>query len=87
MIHLKRAIYGLRQSGCEWYEDLMSTLTNVGFRRCKVEHAVFYQFDQDATILAVDVDNITIIRNLLRAIQRFKSDLSSKYSIKDMESL
>ena len=42
MIHLKRAIYGLRQSGCEWYEDLMSTLTNVGFQRCKVEHTVFY---------------------------------------------
>ena len=84
---MKRAIYGLRQSGPEWYEDLMSTLTNVGFRRCKVEHAVFYQFDQDATILAVDVDDITIAGNSPRAIQRFKSDLSSKYSIKDMGSL
>ena len=42
VIHLKQAIYGLRQSGCEWYEDLMSTLTNVGFQRCKVEHAMFY---------------------------------------------
>ena len=42
-IHLKQVIYGgVRQSGHEWYEDLMSTLTNVGFLRCKVEHAVFY---------------------------------------------
>ena len=31
VIHLKRVIYRLRQSGSEWYEDLMSTLTNVGF--------------------------------------------------------
>ena len=42
VIHVKQVIYGLKQSGCEWYEDLRSTLTNVGFQRCKVEHAVFY---------------------------------------------
>ena len=38
-------------------------------------------------ILAVDVDGITIARNLPRAIHRFKSDLSSEYGIKDMGSL
>ena len=26
------AIYGLRQSGHEWYKDLMHTLTSVGFK-------------------------------------------------------
>ena len=36
------------------------------------------------TILAVDVDDITIARNSPRAIQRFKNDLSSKYGIKDI---
>ena len=63
VIHLKRAIYGLRQSGREWYKDLMGTLTTIGFKRCRVEHTGFYRFDQDATILAVDVDDITIARN------------------------
>ena len=42
-IYLKQAIYGLRQSGHEWYKDLMSTFRNVGFQRCKVEHAMLYQ--------------------------------------------
>ena len=32
VIHLKQAIYGLRQSQCEWYEDLMHTFTSVGFK-------------------------------------------------------
>ena len=32
VIHLKRAIYALRQSGHEWYPDLMDTLTSVGFK-------------------------------------------------------
>ena len=77
----------LRQSGREWYEDLMGTLTTIGFKRCRVEHTVFYRFDQDATILAVDVDDITIARDSRRAVQRFKDQLSSRYGIKDMGNL
>ena len=87
VIHLKQAIYRLRQTGHEWYEDLMSTLTNVGFQRCKVEQAMFYQFDKDATILVVDVDNITITGNSPRAIKQFKDNLSLRYSIKYIGSL
>ena len=68
VIHLKRAIYSLRQSGREWYEDLMSMPTKFGFKQCRVECAVFYRFNQDATILAVDVNNITIARNPHRAV-------------------
>ena len=56
-------------------------------KQCRVEHAVFYRFDQDATILAVDVDDITIAGNSRRAVQRFKDQLSSRYGIKDMGNL
>ena len=65
----------------------MSTLTNVGFQRCKVEHAMLYRFDQDVMILVVDVDDITITGNSPRAIKQFKDNLSSRYGIKDMGSL
>ena len=64
MIHLKQAIYGLRQSGREWYENLMDMLTKFGFKEYRFEHAVFFRFDQDMTILAVDVDNITTRVNI-----------------------
>ena len=87
VIHLKRAIYSLRQSGSEWYEDLMSMLTKFGFKQCRVEHAVFYRLDQDMTVLAVDADDITIAGNSHRAMQRFKDELSLCYGIKDMGNL
>ena len=32
VFHLKRAIYSLRQSGREWYKDLMGMLTTIGFK-------------------------------------------------------
>ena len=87
VIHLKREIYGLRQLGREWYKDLMNMLTKVGFKPCRVEQAVLYRFYQDATILAMDVDNITITRNSHRAVQRFKDELSSCYGIRNMENI
>ena len=65
----------------------MSTLTKFGFKQCRVEHAVFYIFNQVTTILAVDVNNIIITGNYHRAMQRFKDKLSSRYGIKDMRNL
>ena len=48
---------------------------------------MFYRFEQDATILAVDVDYITITGNSHIAVQRFKDKLSSCYGIKDRGNL
>ena len=48
---------------------------------------MFYKFDQDATILAMEVNDITITGNSRRAVQRFNDQLSSCYGIKDMGNL
>ena len=84
---LKRVIYGLKQSGHEWYNELKCTLLSIGFTRCHVEHAVFYRYDQDAIVLAVDVDDITITGDSKRGIKRFKEQLSTQYKIKDLGDL
>ena len=87
VIHLNWAIYSLWQSGCEWYEDLTHTPTSFGFKQCWVKHAVLYRFDEDSTILAVDVNDITIAGDSPRGIRRFKGNLSSGYGIKDIGNL
>ena len=65
----------------------MHTLTAVNFKQCQFEHAVFYDSTKDATILAVDVNDITITGNSPHPIKRFKDNLSSLYEIKDMGNL
>ena len=87
VLRLKRAIYGLKQSGHEWYDELKHTLLSIGFTRCHVEHAVFYRYDQDAIVLAVDVDDIMITGDSKRGIKRFKEQLSVRYMIKDLGDL
>jgi hypothetical protein len=87
VLHLKKAIYGLKQSGREWYETLSESLKSIGFSRCQVEHGVFHRYDCDATVLAVDVDDITIAANSREAVRRFKQELRAHYKIKDMGDL
>ena len=87
VLHLKRAIYGLKQSGREWYADLKDTLISMGFAQCHVEHAVFHHYDQDTVILAVNVDDITIAGDSKRGVKRFKDQLGVRCKIKDVGNL
>ena len=87
VLHLKRAIYGLKQSGCKWYDDLKDTLMSMGFARCRVEHVVFHHYDQDAVIVAIDVNDIMITGDSKRGMKRFKDQLGVWYKIKDMGDL
>ena len=47
----------------------MHTLTAVGFKQCQVKHVMFYRFNEDATILAVDTDDITIAGDSPQAVK------------------
>ena len=87
ILHLKRAIYGLKQSGCEWYDDLKDTLTSMGFAWCHVEHVVFHCYDQDTVILAININDIMITGDSKRGVKKFKDQLGTQYKIKDMGNL
>ena len=52
-----------------------------------VKHAVFHHYDQDAVILAVDIDDIMIAGDSKRGVKRFKDQLGMQYKIKDMGDL
>jgi Reverse transcriptase (RNA-dependent DNA polymerase) len=85
---LKRAIYGLRQAGHEWYELLCKIMHGLSFKQCRVEHAVFYKNEAgDMLFVAADVDDMTIAGSSRDAIQRFKEGLSQQVKIKDLGDL
>lgn len=85
---LKCAIYGLRQAGHEWYELLCQIMLKLSFRWCRVEQAVFCKYNEDnALIVAADVDDMTTAGNSKTAICRFKEGLSREVKIKDLRDL
>src|SRR5882724_9315602 len=85
---LVHALYGLKQAGREWYLLIYNVMWELGFTRCQTEHAVFYHYvDEDALIVAVDVDDLTMAGNTQCAIATFKLQLSCRFKIKDLGDL
>ena len=39
--HLKKAIYGLKQSPRVWFEKFSITFAGIGFHKCHLDHFVF----------------------------------------------
>jgi len=55
----------------------------LGFTHCQTEHAVFYCYkDEDTLIVVVDVDNLTMEGNLQNTIATFKQQLGCIFKIK-----
>jgi len=78
----------LKQAGREWYLHFYDTMLELGFARCQPKHAVFYRYkDKDALIVAVDIDDLTMVGNMHQVISMFKEQLSCKFKIKDLGEL
>ena len=85
---MKHAVYSLRQAGHEWYDMLCQIMYGLNFKRCRVEHVVFYKHEAADTIfVATDVDDMTIAGSSKRVICKFKEGLNQKVRIKDLGNL
>jgi hypothetical protein len=64
---LIKAVYGMKQGGCVWYDEIREKLGTMGYLHTKVDHAVFTCGGGNASIIALYVDDITMVaRNLVR---------------------
>jgi Reverse transcriptase (RNA-dependent DNA polymerase) len=85
---LNRVIYGLKQSGRECYDMFCRIMYQFNFTHCEVEHAVFHRYaGQNALIVPVDVDDLTMAGNSKEAIYTFKDELCTVLKIKDLGDL
>lgn len=59
--HLKKAIYGLKQSPKALFNKLNIVLGGVGFEQCKSDHSIFVRHRIDGiVILIVYVDDLLV---------------------------
>jgi Reverse transcriptase (RNA-dependent DNA polymerase) len=75
---LVKTLYGLKQSGWQWYQKLTSIFTSLGFKQCSVNEAIFFKIDAhkgDLTITAVHVNDCTIAATCIRLIEELKAGL------------
>ena len=70
VFHLVKAVYGTKQGGCVWYEDIRGTLEEMGYQHTEADHAVFiHTTDSFPSILALYIDDITMASKDISSIE------------------
>ena len=82
---LKKSLYGLKYSPRVWYQKFYSHIRGLGFSKRKADHCVDFKLIGGRVIyLALYVDDMLLIGNNKGIIQELKTQLSSKFDMKDL---
>jgi Reverse transcriptase (RNA-dependent DNA polymerase) len=86
VLKLLKAIYGTKQGAHVWYESICMKLENMGYQCTAADHAVFIRVHEDGTlsIIALYVNDITMVSNSLDAICEDKEALKRAYQMSDL---
>jgi hypothetical protein len=85
VLRLIKAVYGTKQGGRVWYDEIRSTLESMGYLRTESDHAVFTRGKGvNLCIVALYVDDITMASRHLEDIERDKLALSQHYQMTDL---
>ncbi|UYV79131.1 hypothetical protein LAZ67_17001199 [Cordylochernes scorpioides] len=82
VLKLNRPIYGLRQSGLEWYCTLDKALEDIGFRRLAACNYL-YTFE-DKAVIAVYVDDLALFTESEGILTNIEEKIREKFKIKNL---
>ncbi|KAJ2968982.1 hypothetical protein NUW54_g13069 [Trametes sanguinea] len=82
---LECTLYGLKQSGREWNIELDNVFKKLGFTRLTSDQCVYLRVRSGATcIMAVHVDDMTILASSLETTESLKRELSAHFELSDL---
>ncbi|KAL1361822.1 hypothetical protein AAHE18_03G032900 [Arachis hypogaea] len=85
---LRKSLYGLRQSGRQWYEKLSSFLLSCGYQQTLTDYSLFFKVSGKVfTALLVYVNDIVVTGSSVSEIESVKAALDSKFKVKDLAGL
>ena len=83
--HLKKSLYGLKQSPRCWYQELSKHLVATGFQQSKADPCVFHQWKEGKlTIISIYVDDLILLADVISEMKEVKRNLSVKFRMKDL---
>jgi hypothetical protein len=83
---LKKSLYGLKQSPRMWYQKFDTYILGLGFVRSRVDHFVYSkQVGNHFIYVVLYVDDMLLVGNNMDVIKEVKSQLSSKFDMKDLD--
>ena len=88
VLQLLRTLYGLKQSGRAWNEKLNKAFLKLGYTRLMSDQCVYIRRqDQNLSIVAVHVDDMTIFASNDDIMSEIKKELADIFTITDLGEL
>src|SRR5258708_27725922 len=85
VLRLIKAVYGTKQGGRVWYDDIRSSLQSMGYEHTEADHAVFIHMRNGTrSIIALYVNDITMVSKNLETINQDKEALKKHYEMMDL---
>jgi len=82
---LLKPLYGLKQSGREWYKELDKYVTAQGMHRTEADPCVYvFGRDNNKVIMVIYVDDIVLASRNINKLDEVKSILKSRFEITDL---
>ena len=84
-IRLKKALFGLKQSPREWYDNLSYFLISIAFVKLHADNCMYIKHkDDNMCIVLIYVDDIAIAGSSIHVIDRIKNEFKNRYKMKDL---
>ncbi|CAI7853717.1 unnamed protein product, partial [Closterium sp. NIES-54] len=84
---VRRPVYGLRQTPCEWHDTLRSTLRDLGFRPSSVDPSLFVRAGSTPFFILVYVNDLVFATPDRAALAKVKSELQKRHTCTDLGEL
>jgi hypothetical protein len=82
---LKKSLYGLKQSPRMWYQKFDTYILGLGFVRSRADHCIYSkQVGNHFVYVVLYVDDMLLVGNNMDVMKEVKSQLSSKFDMKDL---
>jgi len=82
---LKKSLYGLKQSACQWNKKLDSVLTGMGFKCIESDRSVYiYSNDEVKIFVPIYIDDITFASKSGASIEKYIQILSTHFKCRDL---
>lgn len=83
---MKKSLYGLKQSPRQWYKRFDTFMLGHGYSRSNYDSCVYHRklSDDSFVYLLLYVDDMLIAAFYMSEINRFKSQLSGEFEMKDL---
>lgn len=81
---LKKGLYGLKQSGRQWYLTMNTMYEEIGFKRCESDWSVHVRRkDTDLAMTATSVDDILLVTNSKTESDTVTADIDKRFEVTD----